>query len=48
MGTPLNMRTRKMCWDVMPHCAFCTQNVTILLYFLVQNEIYGRPTGTSL
>jgi hypothetical protein len=27
---------------------FAHKIVTILLYFLVQNEIYGRPTGTSL
>jgi hypothetical protein len=33
MGTPLNMRTRKMCWDVMPYCAFCAQNCYYFIIF---------------
>jgi hypothetical protein len=33
VGTSLNMRTRKMCWDVMPYCAFCAQNCYYSIVF---------------
>jgi hypothetical protein len=33
VGTSLNMRTRKMCWDVMTYCAFCAQNCYYSIVF---------------